>query len=154
VKTSNLKLRNMDTRFRKWNVRRVYRAGSLTTGAERVSEFKLELMGVQDVRREGGGTEPAGENTFFYGNWNDNYELRASFLVHKRIISAITRINFVSDRMSYTFYRGRWCHTVLNVNAPTVARSFPVQMGLKHRDSLSTMLSKFTMPLGRYRKTR
>jgi hypothetical protein len=40
--------------------------------------------------------------------------------VHKRIISAVKRVEFVSDRMSYIILRGRWCHTiVLNVHAPT-----------------------------------
>jgi hypothetical protein len=40
--------------------------------------------------------------------------------VRKRIISAITTAEFVSDRMSYTILRGRWCHIiVLNVHART-----------------------------------
>jgi hypothetical protein len=40
--------------------------------------------------------------------------------VLKRIISAVKRVEFVSDRMSYIILRGRWCHTiVLNVHAPT-----------------------------------
>jgi hypothetical protein len=40
--------------------------------------------------------------------------------VHKRIISAVKRVEFMSDRMSYIILRGRWCHIiVLNVHAPT-----------------------------------
>jgi hypothetical protein len=40
--------------------------------------------------------------------------------VRKRIISAVKRIESVSDRMSYIILRGRWCHIiVLNVHAPT-----------------------------------
>jgi hypothetical protein len=40
--------------------------------------------------------------------------------VHKRIISAVKRVQFVSDTMSYIILRGRWCHIiVLNVHAPT-----------------------------------
>jgi hypothetical protein len=40
--------------------------------------------------------------------------------VHKRIISAVMRVESVSDRMSYIILRGRWCHIiVLNVHAPT-----------------------------------
>jgi hypothetical protein len=38
--------------------------------------------------------------------------------VHKRIIAAVKRVEFVSDRMSYIILRGRWCHIiVLNVHA-------------------------------------
>jgi hypothetical protein len=40
--------------------------------------------------------------------------------VHKRIISAVKKVQLVSDRMSYIILRGRWCHNiVLNVHAPT-----------------------------------
>jgi hypothetical protein len=40
--------------------------------------------------------------------------------VYKRIISAVKRVEFVSDRMSYIVLRCRWCHiVVLNVHAPT-----------------------------------
>jgi hypothetical protein len=39
--------------------------------------------------------------------------------VHKRIISAVKRVEFVSERMSYIIIRGRCCHvTLLNVHAP------------------------------------
>jgi hypothetical protein len=40
--------------------------------------------------------------------------------MYKGIISAVKRVEFVSDRMSYIILRGRWCHIiVLNVHAPT-----------------------------------
>jgi hypothetical protein len=40
--------------------------------------------------------------------------------VHKRIISVVKRVEFVSDRMLYIILRGRWCHViVLNVHAQT-----------------------------------
>jgi hypothetical protein len=72
---------------------------------------------VQEVRRVGAGTEPAGEYTFFYGKGNENHELGSGFFVHKGIIWAIKR---VSERMPYIILRGRWCHIiVLNVHAPT-----------------------------------
>jgi hypothetical protein len=42
------------------------------------------------------------------------------FFEQKRIISAIKRFEFVSDRMSYIILRGHWCHIfVLSVHAPT-----------------------------------
>jgi hypothetical protein len=38
--------------------------------------------------------------------------------VHKRIVSAVRRVEFVSDRMSYIILRGRWCSIiVVNVHA-------------------------------------
>jgi hypothetical protein len=44
------------------------------------SKYKLDLVGVQEVRWEGGGTESAGEYTFGYGKGNENHEIVAGFL--------------------------------------------------------------------------
>jgi exonuclease III len=46
-------------RFGTWNVRSMYRASLLRTVAEEVSKYKLDLVRVQEVRWDGGGTEPA-----------------------------------------------------------------------------------------------
>jgi hypothetical protein len=57
----------MDMTFGTWNIRSMYRAGSLRTVAEDVSKYKLDLVVVQEVRWDGGGTVPAGQYTFFNG---------------------------------------------------------------------------------------
>jgi hypothetical protein len=51
-------------RFRLWNIRSLYRAGSLVTVSRELARYKLDLVGMQEVRWEGGGTAPAGEYTF------------------------------------------------------------------------------------------
>jgi hypothetical protein len=38
--------------------------------------------------------------------------------VHKRIISAVKMVEFVSDRISYIILRGRWCHIVVMNESP------------------------------------
>jgi len=38
---------------------------------------------------------------FFYGKGNENHQLEAGFLVHQRTLSAVERVDFVSNRMSY-----------------------------------------------------
>jgi hypothetical protein len=77
-------------------------------------------VGVQKVRWEKGGTETAGDYTSFYRNGNVGHQLGTGFSLHKRIISAVKRVEFFSDRMSYFTLRGCWCDIiVLNVHAPT-----------------------------------
>jgi hypothetical protein len=44
------------------------------TVSRELARYKLNLVGVQEARWEGGGTGPAGEYTFFYGKRNENHE--------------------------------------------------------------------------------
>jgi hypothetical protein len=41
---------NLDMRFGLWNVRSLYRAGYLMTAPRELSRYKLDLVGVQEVR--------------------------------------------------------------------------------------------------------
>jgi hypothetical protein len=69
----------MDMRCDTWNVRSLYRAGSLMTVAEGISTYKLELVGAQEVKWDRGGTEPAGEYKFVCGKGNENHEFDTDF---------------------------------------------------------------------------
>jgi hypothetical protein len=59
--------KKIDLRFGTWNVKIIYRAGSLRTVVEEVSKYKFDLVGVQKVRRDRGGSEQEGQYTSFYG---------------------------------------------------------------------------------------
>ena len=58
-----------------WNVR----AGSLTTAARELARYKLNLVGVQEVRWDKGGKVGAGDYIFFNGKGNKYHKLGTGF---------------------------------------------------------------------------
>jgi exonuclease III len=73
----------MDMKFGTWNIRSLYRIGSLKTVARELGKYKLDLVGVQEVRWEKGGTKRAEDCTRTYGQGNGDHHLGTGFFVHK-----------------------------------------------------------------------
>ena len=57
---SRSRKRNRDILLGTWNVRSLYRAGSLMAAARELARYKLDLVGVQEVRWEKEGTNSKG----------------------------------------------------------------------------------------------
>ena len=64
-KVSRSHKRNRDILLGTWNVRSLYRAGSLMAAARELARYKLDLVGVQEVRWDKEGTVKAGDCSFF-----------------------------------------------------------------------------------------
>jgi hypothetical protein len=71
-------------RYGAWNVRRLYRSSSLTTAARELAKYKLDIMGVHDVRWDIRCNATAADFvffsfflsfflSFFYGKGDENY---------------------------------------------------------------------------------
>jgi hypothetical protein len=73
----------MNMRFGTWNIRGLCWVGFVIAVSKELTRYRLDLMGVQEIRWEGIGTAPAGEYTFFYGEGNENHELGTDCFVHK-----------------------------------------------------------------------
>jgi hypothetical protein len=75
----------MDMKFGTSNIRSLCRSGSFKTVSGELAKYKLNLVGVQEVRWDKDGTEPAGDYTSFYGNGNADHHLGTGLFVHQQL---------------------------------------------------------------------
>ena len=107
-------------RFGTWNVTSLYRTGGVTLVAKELARYRIDFVGVQEVRLDGNGISQIGDYLLYYGEGNNNHQLGTGFFIHKRIKSAVKKVEFISDRLSYLVLKGRWCDiVVINAHAPT-----------------------------------
>ena len=94
------------------------RPGSLTKFVRELARYKLGLVDIQGVRCDKGGTVRAGDYIFSMVKKTKIIKWEWGLYTH-RIISTVKSVEFVSDRMSYTVLKGRWCKSIVfNVHAP------------------------------------
>jgi endonuclease/exonuclease/phosphatase family metal-dependent hydrolase len=97
-------------RFGTWNIGRLYGSGTLTTVAREISMYKLDIVGVQEVMWDNGGTVTTVDYTFFLCKKKRNEtQLATGFLVRYRRVQAGKTVESVSHKCYiYIVLRGRW----------------------------------------------
>jgi len=97
--------------FGTWNVRCLYSSVSLMSVARELARYKLDLVGVQEVRWDRGGSVRAGDY-FFLRKRNENHQLGNAFVYNTEHYQQL-RAEFVTDRTPYIVLRGRWCNIIV-----------------------------------------
>jgi hypothetical protein len=78
----------------------MYRSGSLTKVARELVKYKLDLVDFLEIHWDKGSIIRAGGYIFFpYRKGNETHQLGTGFFIHQKIVSAINRVEFISDRM-------------------------------------------------------
>jgi hypothetical protein len=79
-----------------------YRLGSPTAAAKELARCKLDLVGLQKVRRD----KEQGIVFFCVEEETRVINLGTGVFVHHRVVSAVKRVEFISDRMLHIILGG------------------------------------------------
>ena len=81
-------------------------------------------MGVHEVRWDKRWHDKSRGLQFFLWKRKRKSSIVKRISVHQRIVSAVTKVEFVSSRVLYIVLRGRWCNIIfLNIYAPSDEKS-------------------------------
>lgn len=110
-----------------WNVRSMYRTGTMTTIISCLERFRLDITAVQEVRWDGFGSIKAHGFTIVYSG-RKKLERAVGFVIKNTFFSNLVKFKPISDRICYIEFKCRWFNIVIvNCYAPTEDKSEEVK---------------------------
>jgi len=112
------------TRIGTWNVRTLFQCGRLDQVLEEMQKYKLDILGLSEVRWTGQGRFTSGQATILYsGREKDHYQ-GVGILLNKNATKALIGWKPVSERIITARFATRHAKiTVVQVYAPTESAS-------------------------------
>jgi hypothetical protein len=95
----------------------------LKTVTKGLAGYKLDLMGLWEVRWGRVALNQQVSIHFFYGSGNENQELGTRPFVHNRIISAVNKTEFVCNRMLLSHAVFAWLEDAIDTSASCLLQS-------------------------------
>ncbi|XP_008178654.1 craniofacial development protein 2-like [Acyrthosiphon pisum] len=106
-----------------WNVRSMYRTGTLTTVVSCLERYRLDITAVQEIRRDGSGSIKSQGNTILYSG-GEKHERGVGFIIKDKVLPNVVKFESISDRIWYMEFKCRWFNIVIvNCYAPTEDKS-------------------------------
>lgn len=107
------------TRIATWNVRTLYQTGKLAQLLRQFDDYRLDILGIAEVRWTGSGQITSDGKTFVYSGHADRHERGVGFVLSKEAAAALVGWKPVSDRIITARFQTRSAKiTVVQIYAP------------------------------------
>lgn len=112
------KLKLSDLTIGTWNVRFLYRPGTLTTTISCLEQYKLDITAIQEVRWEDSGSITSQGMTMLYSG-GTKHKRGVGFIVRDKIMSSIVNFKPINDRLCILEIKCKWYNVIMiNCYAP------------------------------------
>jgi exonuclease III len=103
-----------------WNVRTLFKAGSLKALTQQLEKYKMQITAVQETKCLGNEIRDTTHTIFQSGKSNGKREFGVAFIVNKEMNKNILGFTPVSERICRLRVKTRFFNlSVINVHAPT-----------------------------------